>query len=235
MSDIIAVPFDPLPIEKFEKIVTASCQHRPWFDDLVWDDPQTRREAVIAYLSDAHNYGKLFEVWKDQELLGIILFNELVPFRDVRCHFVFYDSKLGDKAQLCLNIMGWAFAQLPVEVLRVEIPGYASALLKFVRRTLGFKFEAEDRDFSWPAKAPRLTADEAKLGSRKYHATQYKGVWHDVMLLSLSADEFRTLGEQRRASIQVSLGPQETRPASPLEPKPNGRSLDKTTEPSLTT
>ena len=190
MTDILAVPFDPLPIEKFEAIVTKCAQHRPWFDDALWNDEQTRRETVIAYLSDAHNYGKLFEVWKDEELLGIILLNELVPFRDVRCHFVFFDSKLGDKRQLCLNVMGWALTQLPVEVLRVEVPTYATALLKFLRRSLGFRYEAENRPFSWPVNAAPLPANVAALGSRKHHATCYKGVWHDLLLLSVTADEF---------------------------------------------
>lgn len=190
MSEIHTEPFSPLPIEKFERIVTACSAHRPWFDDVIWDDPQTRREAVIAHLSDAHNYGKLFEVWKGESLLGIILLNELVPFRDVRCHFIFFDSKLSDKRQLCLNVMGWCFTQLPVEVLRLEIPTYATALLKFVRRTLGFRYESENRAFSWPTNAALLSANVAVLGSRKHHATQYKGVWHDLLLLSVTQDEF---------------------------------------------
>lgn len=251
MSEIHTEPFSPLPIEKFERIVTACSAHRPWFDDVIWDDPQTRREAVIAHLSDAHNYGKLFEVWKGESLLGIILLNELVPFRDVRCHFIFFDSKLSDKRQLCLNVMGWCFTQLPVEVLRVEIPTYATALVKFALRSLGFRYEAERKivverptaigkarqcyaalhwslsqlpvrvsdpqyfeksaalflgtirnamteletrrdghSFRWPNHTAPLPAELAALGSRKHHATQYKGVWHDLLLLSVTQDEF---------------------------------------------
>lgn len=195
---IVAVPFEPLPVEKFERIVSACFQHRPWFDDAAWEDERVRRETVIAHLADAYSHGKLFEVWKDEALLGIILLNELAPFRDVRCHFLFFDSKLGDKAQLCLNLMGWAFTQLPVEVLRVEIPTYASALLKFARKTLGFRYESENRAFSWPINAAPLSANVAALGSRKHHATLYKGVWHDMLLLSVTADEFAAFLRESR-------------------------------------
>ena len=199
MSEFLAVPFTPLPIEKFERLVSGCTAHRPWFDDALWENEQTRRETVIAYLSDAHNNGKLFEVWKKDELVGIILFNELVPFRDVRCHFVFLDSQLKNKRDLCLNAMGWAFQQLPVDILRVEIPTYASALLKFVRKSLGFRYEGEGRTVSWPANAAPLSADVAVLGSRKYHATLYKGLWYDTMMLSVTKDEFAAfLGVQDR-------------------------------------
>jgi len=202
VNTIFAVPFTPLPIDKFERLVTACMQHRPWFDDAIWEDEQVRRQAVIAYLSDAHNYGKLFEVWKSEALLGIVLFNELVPFRDTRGHFVFFDSKLGDKAQLCLNLMGWAFTQLPVEVVRVSIPTYATALLKFVRKTLGFRYESEGRAFSWPVNATPLSANVAALGSRKHHATLYKGVWHDQLQLSVTQDEFVTVLKEREERAQ---------------------------------
>ena len=64
---VLAVPFSPEPL-KFTALVDSCCAHRPWFHDYIYEDPQVRREAVIAYLADAHNNGKLFEVWKQERL-----------------------------------------------------------------------------------------------------------------------------------------------------------------------
>jgi len=200
----IAVPFTPVPLDKFEAIVNACVAHRPWFHDFLWNSgPEKVREAVIAYLADGFNNGKLWEVWRGSELTGILLINELVPFVEGRVHMVFFDSKLADKYQLCLNLMEWAYDKIPVEVLRVEIPTYARALIKYVRK-LGYVYEGEgNRRFSWPQDTRPLTADEARLGSRKYHATLYEGSWHDVLLLSQTRDEFaRFLKERNDARSQ---------------------------------
>ena len=187
----LAVPFTPAPPEKFSAIVEACSKHRPWFHDFLWNSgPEVVRQTVIAHLADAFSNGKLWEVWRGSDLVGILLINELVPFIDARCHFLFFDSKLSDKEQLCLNMMAWAYDRLPVETLRVQIPTYARALLKFVRNRLGFKYEAEHRSFSWPQDGKPLSADEARLGSRLHKATVYEGVSHDVLLLSQTREEF---------------------------------------------
>ncbi len=192
----IAIPFSPYPPEKYSAIVEKCVAHRPWFGDQIWDSgPEYVRTAVHAHLADAFNTGKIWECWRGNDLVGILLVNECVPFQDARCHFLFFDNTLSDKFQLCFNLMGWCFEKLPVEVLRVEIPTYARALLKFVRK-LGFRYEAEGRKFSWPQDGRLLTADEAKLGSRKHRAITYKGESCDVLLLSITADEYRAVKEQ---------------------------------------
>lgn len=175
----IAVPFEPLPIDKFEHIVESCQQHRPWFPDALWNDARARREAVIAYLADAYKNGKLWEVWRAEAVVGILLLNEMQPGLDARCHMVFFDAKLSDKAQLCRNLMASVYETVPLEVLRVELPTYAAALLKFLRKQLGFKFENE-----------RSMAATAATASRKYRATLYKGSWMDAILLSQTRDEF---------------------------------------------
>jgi hypothetical protein len=76
--------------------------------------------------------------------------------------------------------MSTVFESIPLEVLRVELPLYAAALLKFLRKQLGFRYEAE-----------RVTdAATAARTSRKHKATLYKGNWQDALLLSVTRDEF---------------------------------------------
>lgn len=199
----IAVPFTPLPLEKLERILDASVRHRPWYSDQIWDSgPEYVRQVTIAHLADAFTNGKLWEVWRGNELTGILLINELVPFQDCRAHFLFYDNVLSDKAQLCCNLMEWAFEKLPVHVIRVEIPTYARALLKFVRR-LGFRYEAEGRSFSWPQDGRPLSADEARLGSRKHHAITYKGELCDVLMLSVTDAEFAAFHKEQHGRSQI--------------------------------
>lgn len=196
----IAVPFSPLPPEKYLQIVEACVAHRPWFHDFLWNSgPEYVRTTVNAHLADAFNNGRIWEIWRGGDLTGIALVNELVPFIDCRAHFVFFDSKLADKYQLCVNLMEWCYEHLPVETIRIEVPTYARALLKFIRK-LGYRFESEQRPFSWPQNAAPLSADVARLGSRKHHGTLYEGQWHDVLLLSQTKDEFLALKEQHRGT-----------------------------------
>lgn len=193
-----AVPFSPDPPEKLHAIVEAACAHRPWFSDYIWNSgAATIRASVIAYLVDAFNNGRCWEVWRGDTLVGILLVNELRPFLDAKCHFLFFDHRLKDKRQLCLNLMAWCFEKLPVEVLRVAVPTYARKLLGFIRH-LGFRYEAEGREYSWPKNDPTgrkpiapLDANAACLGSRRFRATFYQSQWYDELLLSLTKDEFQ--------------------------------------------
>ena len=91
--------------------------------------------------------------------------------------------------------MQWLYDKYELRVLRVSIPTYAAKLLGFLRKALGFRFEAEGRAFSWPANAEPLTADEAKLGSRKHAAILHGGQWHDLLLLSITHEEFNARKE----------------------------------------
>lgn len=185
----VAVPFTPFPPEKLTFVLDRCELHRPWFGDHLWEDPKVRRQTSSAYIADALLNGKIWEVWRADEIVGILLLNELQPFVSARAHMLFFDSKLGDKRALCLQLMAHAFESIPLETLRVELPTYARALLKFIRQ-LGFRYEGEQRSFSWPTNAEPLSADVAKLGSRKHRAILYKGEWQDALLLSVTRDEF---------------------------------------------
>lgn len=188
----VAIPFEAWPPEKLATIVTKCCQHKPWFSQRDWDlgEPH-RRTLVLGRLSDAHS--KSWEVYKGSELVGLLTADEIVPHQDARTHVIFFDRELRDKRQMVINTMAWLFNCYHLHALRTEIPTYAAKLLGFVRKALGFRFESEQRIFSWPASSAPLSADVAKLGSRLHQAVLHEGVWHDLLLLSITRNEFEDM------------------------------------------
>jgi len=82
------------------------------------------------------------------------------------------------------------------------LPETSFALVDFARKKLGFRFEAEHRTIHqrravehghiksrrWLTVTP--TPREAEWGSRRYQALYKHGEWRDVLLLSLTRDEF---------------------------------------------
>jgi len=178
----VALPFDPLPPEKLAYIVGRCCQHRPWFHDPLWEQGEVaRRQAVLTRLADAWGAGRLWEVVHVEMRVttGIILFDRLDYPIEAYGHFVFFDHELRNKRRLLLSVMDTMFEQ--VAVLRTEVPEYAGRLAGFLRKALGFRYEAE-----WLGVPP----DDAKRVSRKFAGTRYQGRWQDVLLLSLTRDAF---------------------------------------------
>ena len=195
---------------KITHILDEVCKHRPWFSDKLWEDPEVRRSSASAYLADALANGKLFEVHAVDgeviELVGVMLLNRVNYGIDGVCHFIFFDGELQSKRQLCLNMMHWAFDNLELEVLRVEVPTYAHKLASWARRKLGFRYEAEGRPLKWPAGKRPLTRKQAELGSRKYRATRYKGMWVDALLLSITKEEFDQYERSLRITVEREHG-----------------------------
>lgn len=180
--------------DKLAFLLDRLCEHRPWFSDFHWPDPAVRRRAAILRLAEVQASGLVWEVYRGPSLVGVFMLDSIVEGTSAECHFVFFDSLLGDKFALCRDTMRWVFDSLSVNSLRVEIPTYTRPLLKFVRR-LGFRYEAEARDLSAFRPADKrdfqpLTEAQAMLGSRKFAATLYEGIWHDSVLLSVTREEF---------------------------------------------
>jgi len=195
---------------KWKQILDEVCKHRPWFSDDLWKDPDVRRSSASWYLTDARFNGQLFEVHAVDgeviELVGVMLLNRVNYGIDGVCHFIFFDGELQSKRQLCLNMMHWAFDNLELEVLRVEVPTYAHKLASWARRKLGFRYEAEGRPLKWPAGKRPLTRKQAELGSRKHKGTRYKGQWVDVLLLSITKEEFYKDGLQTLTETRCEHG-----------------------------
>lgn len=200
----IAIPFDPFPVEKLATIVTACQLHRAWFDDFDWNKGEPhRRTMILARLSNPSSM--TWEVYRDANLVGILHADQIVPYVSCHAHFLFFDSELRSKRLLCLNTMDWLFSAYDLHTIRVEIPTYAAKLAGFVRKALYFRWEAENRPFSWPSSAAPIPADVAKLGSRRHHAWFHHGEWHDLLLLSITRQEFNALRLPKETPHERSL------------------------------
>ena len=197
----VALPFSPIPEAKLSYILYRMVEH-----DTFWSDfEKGRREAAARILSNPNTL--VFEVWetgKGVQPAGVIIFTDIVPGADAKCHFIFFDGKLRNKTGLLKNMMRWAFDNLRVHRLSAEIPDYAFALVKYAREHLGFRYEAEERTLKMRDERthtegrPRwvdqtLNAWQAGFGSRRYQVVWWKGAWRDMLLLSLTEEEFAAL------------------------------------------
>ena len=176
----------PAP-EILTEIIEGCLSHRPWFDDFTWRLPGDGvRNAVNAYIAEAFLGGKVWEVYRDRKICGIFLLNRVKAHIEAYPHFVFFDHELHNKRDLCRAGLRLAFQDeaLDPHILRVELPyNRAAKLAGFLRKALGFKYEAERR---------LPNASQAKQYSRRHHATLYEGKWVDALLLSITKDEFLT-------------------------------------------
>lgn len=186
MSEVTIIRWGETAInpEVFTQILDFAVEHRPWFHDNVWHaGPDVRRVAASEHLANALQTGRVWEAWRGGELLGIFVLNHVRPGLDAQAHFLFFDRQLANKRQLCRAMMRRTFEdeELALHALRVDLPEYVSKYAHFLRKALGFKYEAERRLTS-----PRA----AERASRRYQAAFYDGKWVDVLMLSLTRDEF---------------------------------------------
>ena len=218
-APLIAIPFNPRDPEKLAYILDKCCEHRPWFDDRLWEDHRVRRRAANKRLADTFVAGKVldieavWEVWRADNLLGILLLTD-ISADDAVAHFIFFDHNLRGKVQFCKDMIAWTFDRLNIQVLRLEIPTYAKIFASWARKKLGFRYEAEGRPIDWPKNAKPLSAKVAELGSRKHRAILYEGKWRDVLLLSQTREEFESERSECTESGRINSANAGTEPGS---------------------
>lgn len=214
--------------EVMEAILDGCADHRHWYSDLLWDQgPQARRTFASRYLADAYVNGRVWDVWHGDAICGIFILNRVQPGLDAYAHFLFFDHELRNKRELCRVAMRQTFADdtLALHALRVEVPAHMGSLAGFLRKALGFKFEAERR-LSDPALA--------KKASQRHDATLYLGSWENVLMLSITREEFqlyeRSLNNSRTSldsPDRISRGPDSPVLAvAPPESSPNSGGPD---------
>lgn len=169
---------DYLPTqEQFSAIVDKCMDHRPWFNDYVWDEELLKRTLVIQHLSQAYANGRIWEVWKNDAICGILLVDRVNVGTDAYFHAIFFDHQLAGKRRIAFAAIAWAFEALQLEAIRSEVPAFMRILAKWMQRKLGFRSETPD----------------GQGVSVKRRAYLWKGKWHDVLTLSVTKDEFASV------------------------------------------
>lgn len=202
MSEYVSLPLSLYPMPKISYLLDRLTEHDSW-----WSDYQAgRREIAAAILISPDNF--VFEVWRrgdtapDHQPVGLVVFTDITPHVDCQFHPIFFDGKLANalgKRNILLSLLLWAFQNLGVERVSVEVPEFAGPLIGYARKKLGFRFEGEGRIITRWTKVSRRraervqqtpTAAQAALGSRKHRIVRYRGEWHDLILLSVTRAEF---------------------------------------------
>lgn len=86
-----------------------------------------------------------FEIWEDEELVGIIWLMETDSVVDAQVHMAFFDRKPREKKQVILALMKWVFANYPMHRVTAEVPAYFFAHHRFVK-DLGLTHEGTKRE-----------------------------------------------------------------------------------------
>ena len=218
-----AVPFDPSDPSKLSYLLDRMVEHEQHWTDFQ-KDPTTRRILASQFLADslAKPDTVAYEVWKLSEtegpqVVGILGFTNINPQTSAQFHPVFFDGKLRNafgKRQLLLRALDWAFETYDLHRISIEVPEVFFALISFARKELGFRFEGEGRRIHQQVAKPHghktyrqwvpivPSSREAEWGSRKFQALYKDGKWLDLMLLSVTREEFRSF--VREAPCPVS-------------------------------
>lgn len=228
-----AVPLAITDPAKLAYMLDRLVEHESEWSDL-HQDMTVRRHVARTMLGEALTEGSnvtVLEVWhveQTPELVGLLGFTNILPGVDAHFHPTFFDGKMRNafgKRELLLRALDWAFQTWNLHRVSAEVPGYSQALIKFLRRKLGFRFEAENRTIKqqWvvphgllkTTKSYDVTPrwQEAELGSRRYQMVPKHGRWFDLILLSITREEFA-------AFIREGLCPTSSTDPLPSKPSP---------------
>jgi len=157
---------------------------------------QERRIIIASWLT--HPEHLFWEVWRGGNVIGILGLSRIIRGLDALGHFAFFDRQLVGRRTLVLKMMHWAFEQLQLRRLSVEIPDHLDPLIRFCRAKLGFRYEGELLAAQHPVvmglEAARINGPSrwtARWGARReqMHCAA-DGVWHDLVCLRLLREEF---------------------------------------------
>lgn len=234
-----AVPLDLSDPAKLTYILDRLVERESEWSDF-HPDPATRRVVASSLLAETVIGAStaILEVWQvtevGSELVGLAGFTNIVPNVNAEFHPTFFDGKLRNafgKREILLRILDWAFAQWNLHRVSVELPETSFILVEFLRKKLGFRYEGESRTIrqrhpvtlgprgghlklkshSWLPVTP--TARDAAMGSRKYQALCKNGQWLDLLLLSVTRDEFASFVREELLCRTSSTVPTPNKPS----------------------
>lgn len=227
-----AVPLDLSDPAKFDYLLNRMVEHEQHWTDHQ-KDPAARRILASDFFARAI-VGKdtsVHEVWtlgENPDVAGLIGFTKILPGLSAEFHPVFFDGKLRNafgKQDLLLRALDWAFVAFDLHRIAIEVPEVYFALIAFARKKLGFRFEGEERTImqqrakphgylknrQWVPLVPK--AREAEWGSRKFQALYKDGRWMDLILLSVTREEFQAFRTHEASWADSSTDPIPSKPS----------------------
>lgn len=195
-TQYMAVAVEPGTFDsgRLQVVMEHALKHPYWFP--APSNDFDRAVSASMHLHDPLN--RVWEVWRGGEFVGILLLWRISPGVDALCHFVFFDQQLVGKQKLLLAFLDHCYHDLGFRRISLEVPEFVGTLVSFARRKLGFHFEGEGRTTEHP-EVQRLAARGqmdrpnlwiAQQGSRREGCHWHRGVWHDVLCLRQTKEEF---------------------------------------------
>lgn len=194
VGQYLAVPFRfDWTREHVNAAIVEGCIHLPLFPLPMSADE--RRVAIAGFL--VHPEHLVWEVWRGGEICGILCLSRIVRGLDALAHLAFFDRQFLGRRRLVLTMMGWAFRELDLRRLSVEIPEHLPPLIRFCRNKLGFRYEGESA-----AEGHVLTGTlgkagvnnpagwAAKVGSRREQMHAVDTAFVDVVCLRVLREEY---------------------------------------------
>lgn len=119
----------------------------------LWNDMQAYK-TLFSDLTrgDFNNFLRLvtqpntvwFEVMEGEKTIGVLWLSDLELMIDANAHMVFFDRKPQEKVGVCKELIRWAFSNIPLQRISVELPIIYYATIRLVEK-LGFKYEGTRR------------------------------------------------------------------------------------------
>lgn len=192
----LAIPYDPERggPEKTASVVRQLASNPRWFSAA--GDEEARLQAAFWVLH--HPDHLVWEVWRGEDLVGILLLTRITPNVDALMHFAFFDGHLVGKVGMLRRFLQYCFEDLHFQRLTMEVPDDVPTMVSFARRKLAFRYEGEALDHPLVADIRRLLGQRlprpltwiSSRGSRKERAHWRDGTLIDLVCLRLTAPEF---------------------------------------------
>lgn len=112
---------------------------RTLFSDLTKGD----LENFIRYITSQDTLW--LEIWKGDNLVGIITCEGMHRIIDIEAHVLFLDREVANKAGVCKEVVKWLFDNFALQRITVEVPRLYFATIRLVEQ-IGFRYEGTKRD-----------------------------------------------------------------------------------------
>lgn len=198
---LLAIPYDwTRNPEKNGKLLDYLVAHPRFFSNAM--EPDVIYAEAAKWLTDPVNF--FWEIWDGGEFVGIILLHRVTPTVDGVIHFVIFDGAkyIFAVTTLLENFLGHIFETFDLQRLSAEVPEHHGKFARYLRESLGFKYEGEAQFAASPLASflmepgscrfhmPNAPEWMAKQGSRRESAHFDGRRFRDVLLLRLLRSEY---------------------------------------------